>query len=102
MAHEMLMVEQAKKSQTFAGELAKLPMFPMFYVEPVLPPMPAMAPEAPVMAPGLSQGLPMEQELPVNPMVGGEAQLPTLEPQPNLEAQLGQGPVPPVEPTRGA
>ena len=91
------MTEQAKKSPAFAQQLAQLPMFPMFYFE-MPAPMPAPMPE---------QGMPMPQgqiqvpgPVPVNPMVGGEPQLPTLEPQPTLESQLG-GPMPPIEPVRG-
>lgn len=99
MAHEMFMVEQAKKSQAFAAELAKIPMFPMFYVEPVIMPPPQEAPPMPQAMP--MQGAPVEQQMVTNPLVGGEPQLPTLEPQPNLEAQLGQGPVPPIAPTQG-
>jgi hypothetical protein len=98
-AHEMFMTEQAKRSPAFAQQLAALQMFPMFYVEQVAPvsPMPTMAP---AQVGQMSQGLPAAPGLPVNPLVGGEPQLPTLEPQPNLEAQQAGGPVPPVEPTK--
>jgi hypothetical protein len=99
MAHEFLMTEQAKKSPAFVEQLKTLPMFPMFYFEQPAPmpmppmPMPLMGgPLPPVRIPG---------DMPVNPLVGGEAQLKTLEPQPNLEAQLGGGALPPIEPVRG-
>jgi hypothetical protein len=99
MAHEMLMTEQAKKSPAFAEQLNTLPMFPMFYFEaPMAPPAPVAGP-----MPGAPQGpLPPIQipgEMPVNPMVGGEAQLPTLEPQPPMASQAGSPA--PVEPVRG-
>lgn len=103
-AHEMFMTEQAKKSPAFAQELMKLPMFPMFYVEPA-PPLPMMpGPEAQAMAPqpseaNMSQGIPQVTGLPVNPLVGGEKQQPTLEPMPSLEKQVGG--MPPVAPTQG-
>jgi hypothetical protein len=92
----MLMTEQAKKSPAFAQQLAQLAMFPMFFFE-----MPAPAAPMPEQGMAMPQG-PMQipGPVPVNPMVGGEVQLPTLEPQPNLEAQLG-GPMPPIEPVRG-
>jgi hypothetical protein len=103
MAHEMLMVEQAGKNPAFAAELQKIPMFPMFYVTPppAAAPMPQMGMEAAGMAPqGSPQMMAPGEGMPVNPMVGGEMQMPTLEPQPSLGAQMG-GEVPPIEPTRG-
>ena len=105
LAHEMLMAEQAAKNPAFAMELQKLPMFPMFYVAPPapMPPMPEMAPEQAMAAPqggGAPQVMAPMAGMPVNPLVGGEPQAPTLEPQPNLGDQLG-GEVSPIEPTRG-
>lgn len=92
-AHEMYMTEQAKKSPAFMEQLSQLPMFPMFYFElPAPPPPPGPGP----MPPGPGGPAPIPGPMPVNPMVGGEPQLPTLEPQPNLEQQLGGGSVPPV------
>ena len=41
------------------------------------------------------------QQLPANPMTGGEPQALTNEPPPNLEAQAAGGAIPPVEPTKG-
>ena len=101
MAHEMFMTDHAKRSPAFAQELMKLPMFPMFYSEPV-PPMPS--PQSQVAMPpqqmgGMSQGLPGEAQLPVNPSAGGG--MPALEPQLPLEAQLGGEGMSPVEPTQG-
>lgn len=100
MAHEMLMTEQAAKSPAFAQQLAALPQFPMFYTPPA-PPAPPMQMEQPGMtmpqAPGEGSFAGLEQGLPVNPMVGGEAQLPTLEPTQSLQSQ--QGGISPVEPT---
>jgi len=97
MAHEFLMTEQAKKSPAFAEQLKTLPMFPMFYFEQPAPMAPPPAPMPPAGGPLPPVNLP--GELPVNPMVGGEAQLPTLEPQPSLTTQLAGGPIPPVAPT---
>lgn len=102
MAHEMLMMDQAAKSQSFAAELQKLPLFPIFFNPPPAP-MP-MAPEAqgmPMPPAPMPEGLQIPGGLPVNPMVGGEPQMPTLEPTPNLETQMAGGRVPPVEPVRG-
>lgn len=98
-AHEMLMTEQAKKSPAFAQELMKLPMFPMFYFE--VPAMPEPQPEMPQLAGPMSQGLPPESNLPVNPLVGGEPQLPSTPEVPNLETQQAGQMLPPVETTKG-
>lgn len=104
MAHEFLMTEQAKKSPNFAKQLNTLPMFPMFYFEQPIQ-LPAMNPEAlsmPLETPLEKPEAPFNapQQMPVNPMVGGEAQLTTIQPQLNLETQLAGGPIPPIEPVR--
>lgn len=99
-AHEMLMVEQAKRSPGFAEQLAQLTMFPMFFVPPAPPAMPPEMP-MPAEAQPVSEGMAPMPGLPVNPMVGGETQQPTLEPQLPMEAQQAGGMMPPVEPTKG-
>jgi hypothetical protein len=75
-------------------------MFPMFFTPPAPP---AMAPEMPMPAEAqpVSEGMAPMPGLPVNPMVGGEPQQPTLEPQLPMEAQQAGGMMPPVEPTKG-
>ena len=103
LAHEMLMMDQAKKNPAFAQKLASLELFPMFYVDQAA--TMSMTPEAPPVQP--SQPVPSQiaqtlmQQLPANPMTGGEPQALTNEPPPNLEAQAAGGAIPPVEPTKG-
>jgi len=95
MAHEMLMMDGAKKNPKFAEELSKLALFPLFYTQE----MAIMSqPEAQGM-PGQPVGAPIQAmpELPVNPLVGGEPQLPQNPPMPTVEQQLGvEGPVAPT------
>ena len=95
MAHEMLMMDGAKKNPKFAEELSKLALFPLFYTQE----MAIMSqPEAQGM-PGQPVGAPIQAmpELPVNPLVGGEPQLPQNPPMPPVEQQLGvEGPVAPT------
>jgi hypothetical protein len=113
MAHEMFMMEQAKKSPTFAKQLEALPMFPMFYSEPVPPPAPPAMEAQGVPLPGAQapQGQPVQQApgleafqqvgMPISPLMGGEQQLPAIPPGvTNLESQLGGQMLPPIPPSR--
>lgn len=95
MAHEMLMMDGAKKNPKFAEELSKLALFPLFYTQE----MALMSqPEAQGM-PIPPVGVPIQEmpQMPVNPLVGGEPQLPQNPPMPTVEQQLGvEGPVAPT------
>jgi hypothetical protein len=95
MAHEMLMMEGAKKNPKFAEELSKLALFPLFYTQE----MAIMSqPEAQGM-PAQSVGAPIQElpQMPVNPLVGGEPQMSQNPPMPTVEQQLGvEGPVAPT------
>lgn len=99
MAHEMFMTEQAKKNPAFIQKLAELPMFPIFYFETQelapTPPQPLIAGQTG------STSLPNAMQLPVNPMVGGEAQLETQAQLPNVETQMVGQMAPPIEVTQG-
>lgn len=111
MTHEFFMEQYAMKNPLFAQELLKLPMYPMFFTKaPPAPPMPVEAgavPPAAVQA-NLGQIIPpqatdlgafQQPGMPVNPLVGGEAQMPVNETGmvPPIQAQLGVGGA--VEPT---
>jgi len=98
-AHEMMMLDVAAKNPKFAEELATLALFPMFFE-----PMAAVAPQAAPMPMPAGQdatgGMIMPTPgLPVNPLVGGEAQALGNPPMPTVEQQLGVGG--PVQPTSG-
>ena len=107
LAHEMLMVEHAKKNPKFDQELAQLALFPMFYVIPqaIAPaPMPQAGQPGQQDLAAMMAGMAPQQGpfqaapgLPVNPLVGGEAQAELNPPMPSVEQQLGIAP--PVEPT---
>lgn len=109
MAHEMLMMEQAKKSPVFGKQLETLPMFPMFYQEVQVPPPPAVQAGVPPVAPPAMEGqtLPpqptdlsafQQQGMPSNPLLMGQTGNEVQGELPNVEAQLGGGAVPPVSP----
>jgi hypothetical protein len=99
-AHEMMMMDQSALNPLFAQELQKLALFPMFFKAspPVVEPM--VPPEAMAMGQD-AMGTPVQPmpEVPVNPALGGEPQMPTQEPMPPVEAQLAPGGA--IEPTGG-
>lgn len=88
MVHEMFMMDKAKTNPMFGQMLAQDPVFkqfPLFYVpEPIVEQAPTMAPEQAAQA---GEMFPVEQGLPTNPELGGEAQALTNEPMPSLEEQ---------------
>lgn len=92
-AHEMLMLDVAAKNPKFAQELSTLALFPMFFVAPVSMPQ---GMEGGLGAMGGADAIgPMIQRvpgMPVNPELGGEAQLASMPEAPSVEAQLGVGP----------
>ena len=94
--HEMWMDQKMKTNPALADALAKETLFPLFFKQEVAPP----ADSAPPAEPGaIGEGLNVPPELPVNPELGGEAQLPIQgEALPLDSAPPGDIP-PPVEPT---
>ena len=92
MAHEMFLVEQARKNPAMQEQLATLQGFPLFYV-PEEQSLPSPIEPAPVteMAGGGSEGMPqVPQGAPINPALGGEAQLLTRENIPALTSNQGE------------
>lgn len=73
MAHEYLMVEQAKINQKFSAELAQISAFPLFYRDPSFRPTSAQQAEAQVQG-AANRGEPVEEQIPdmQNPQLGGE------------------------------
>lgn len=99
--HEMLMMEQAKRSPQYQEKLATLDMFPIFYQAQSEAPVEELpAPEQP-QGGALTEGpLPGEEGLPINAQDG----LPVNEVPPSVELQAqGQAAAPPepgpIEPT---
>lgn len=103
-AHEMFMVKKAGESPAYAKKLEVLPGFPLLFEAAQI--MPVAMPDggqAPAGAP-MSEGLPSEMNLPVNPDLGGEPGLPVNQPPPSVEIQQpgernippNPGPVPPT------
>ena len=101
MAHEMLMTELAATNALFGQEVQKLALFPMFFKAPAPPSMAAAEAQQGFAGAGAMPGGPIMEPsgMPVNPLTGGEPQMPVNPPMPSLEEQAGAGGA--VQPTSG-